>query len=63
VTNEELDLLIADTKAALEKAIEAIDKLTKIDSEPHKSMVHPTWKIKERLVDDLRELRKMTAAL
>ncbi len=62
MTDKDLDRLIADTEAALKKAVDAIDKLTKIDSEPHKSMVHPTWKIKERLQDDLRELSKIRTA-
>ncbi len=59
MTDEELDRLIAETKAALKKALERIDKLTKIDGEPHKSMLEPTWKIKERLLEDLRELSKI----
>ena len=62
MNDEELDELVAETKAALTKVVESIDKLTKIQREPHRSMLEPTWKIKEQLLDGLRELSKIRSA-
>jgi hypothetical protein len=61
MTQCEIDALIEETKAGLQRALDNVKKLKELDSDPHRSMIVPTLKNIDTFQNELEELMKMAS--